>query len=152
MLVTNIDELLAVYTETLYTSGAGLKESCTEIGNFEKKILAICRQSEWNPGNEEFLSRILHSCQLSEKDYRILVIANENKITDHINHLQPEVLFLFDLNLNSEVVKLNKIKYKPFRFNNIKMVLADTLEVLKSDKEKRNALWNQSIKVLFNIA
>jgi hypothetical protein len=107
--------------------------------------------SDWDAQNEILLEKILGSCNLNPNDYLILVIPNEANIFEIISLHAPDCLFLFDIQMESDFFKSGKALYKPFTFNRVKMVLADSLRELSSNKEKRLLLWNEAIKPLFKI-
>lgn len=147
----NHPELLPVYNETLIMSIDNEPDITHKTANSEQKVLALVKQDEWNEINEDFLKKILSSCNLNDNNYLIAVVSKEENIFDIINKNAPEILFLFGVKLESDFFKHNKLNYKPFTFNNIKMILCDGLNIIKSEKEKRLLLWNQCIKPLFNI-
>ncbi len=148
----NHAELLPVYNETLVTMIENEGNIIHKTADSGQKVLALVKQDEWNGENEVFLKKILASCNLNDNDYIIALTGNEGNIFEIISRYAPEVLFLFGVKLESGFFKPNKNIYKPFTFNHIKIVLSDTLAVIKSDKDKRLLLWNQCIKPLFNIA
>ncbi|MBK8144959.1 MAG: hypothetical protein IPK62_08145 [Bacteroidetes bacterium] len=80
-----------------------------------------------------------------------MVIPNEANVFELINQQVPDCLFLFDIQMESDFFKSGKPLYKPFTFNGIKMVLADSLQELSANKEKRLLLWNEAIKPIFKI-
>ncbi len=147
----NSSELLPIYNETLYSISSKSSAVVKRIGNFERRVLAVVPVSDWDPQNELLLEKILASCNLNPNDYLILVIPNEANVFELINQQVPDCLFLFDIQMESDFFKSGKPLYKPFTFNRIKMVLADSLQELSANKEKRLLLWNEAIKPIFKI-
>lgn len=148
----NHTELLPVYNEALVTIIENEGNIVHKTANSGQKVLAVAKEDEWNGENEVFLKKILSSGNLNDNDYIIALTGKEGNVFDIISRYAPEVLFLFGVKLESDFFRPNKNLYKPFTFNNIKIVLSDALEVIKSDKDKRLLLWNQCIKPLFKIA
>lgn len=146
----NQKAILPIYNETLYSEYLYDENIISKIGNFAKKVMIIVPESDWNEQNEMFLKKILASCKIEENDYLILIIK-KNHIHEMINNFNPEILFLFDLNLDTQYFKLNKNLYKAFKLNHIKIALCESLSILQNDKDKRLLLWNQCIKPIFKI-
>ncbi|KXK41514.1 MAG: nucleoside-triphosphatase rdgB [Bacteroidetes bacterium OLB11] len=119
------------------------------MGGFQRQVLLLVNQAEWNDANEEFLKKILSSCKLNEGDYLIVLLEAHQSSFDIIRLFSPKILLLFDVPFESSFFKSNKSFNKPFIYNQIKIVITHSLGELKNDKDKKLLLWNRCIKPLF---
>lgn len=151
MIEVNTDEVLHIYTETLYTN-IDFKASHEVLkGSFQQKILILISKEDNLPANQELLSKMLQACKLQEVDYQIVILSDTSQILSTINHLQPETVLLFGLHLNNEAFNAQKKLYSPFRFNNIKFLLSNTLTEVSANPALKSSLWTTGLKPLFNI-
>jgi hypothetical protein len=79
------------------------------------------------------------------------MVLQKNAILPIINQLNPETVLLFGLNLNNEALNAQKNLYKPFRFNQIKFLLSNSLSELGANAAMKSSLWTTGLKPLFNI-
>ena len=146
-----IDQVLHIYNETLYTN-IDFKASYELLkGSFQQKILILISKEDNLPANQELLAKMLSACKLQEADYQISMLVEKNAVLTIINQLNPETVILFGLSLNNEAFNAQKNVYKPFRFNNIKFLLSNSLSEVSANAAMKSSLWTTGLKPLFNI-
>jgi DNA polymerase III psi subunit len=146
-----IDQVLHIYNETLYTN-IDFKASHELLkGSFQQKILILISKEDNLPENQELLAKMLAACKLQEADYQISMLLEKNEVLNIINQLNPETVILFGLSLNNEAFNAQKNVYKPFRFNNIKFLLSNSLSEVSANAAMKSSLWTTGLKPLFNI-
>lgn len=146
-----IDEVLHIYNETLYTN-IDFKASYEILkGSFQQKILILISKDDNLPENQQLLEKMLQACKLQEADYQIAMLPDTSHVLSTINQLQPETVLLFGLHLNNEAFNAQKKLYAPFRFNNIKFLLSNTLREVSTTPALKSSLWTTGLKPLFNI-
>ena len=79
------------------------------------------------------------------------MLVEKNAVLRIINQLNPETVILFGLSLNNEAFNAQKNVYKPFRFNNIKFLLSNSLSEVSANAAMKSSLWTTGLKPLFNI-
>jgi hypothetical protein len=146
-----IGEVLHIYNETLYTNVDFNASHEILKGSFQQKILILISKEDNLPANHELLAKMLIACKLQEADYQISMVLQENAILPIINQLNPETVLLFGLNLNNEALNAQKNLYKPFRFNQIKFLLSNSLSEVGANAAMKSSLWTTGLKPLFNI-
>lgn len=151
MIGLSADEVLHIYTDILYENFEN--ESLTQIlaGNYKKRILVIIKSTEYDVGDEALLSKMLQACQLAQDDYYLIAATSADMIRPLITKHNPETIILFGMSLDTDMMKLQKPKYKPFRFNQIKILLCDSLPAIAKDGNLKIAMWTQGLKPLFKI-
>ena len=146
-----IDEVLHIYNETLYTNIDSNASYEIIKGSFQQKILILISKEDNLPENQQLLTKMLAACNLQEADYKIGMVLEKNAILQIINQLNPETVLLFGLSLNNEAFNAQKNVYKPFRFNQIKFLLSNTLSEVSANAAMKSSLWTTGLKPLFNI-
>ena len=146
-----IGEVLHIYNETLYTNVDFNASHEILKGSFQQKILILISKEDNLPANHELLAKMLTACKLQEADYQISMVLQKNAILPIINQLNPETVLLFGLNLNNEALNAQKNVYKPFRFNQIKFLLSNSLSEVSVNAAMKSSLWTTGLKPLFNI-
>lgn len=146
-----IGEVLHIYNETLYTNTDFATSYEILAGSFQQKILIFISNEDNLPQNQELLGKMLAACKLQEIDYQIAILEKKEAILQVVNQLNPETLLLFGLTLNNEAFNIQKHLNKPFRFNNIKMLLSNSLTEINANPALKSALWTTGLKPLFNI-
>lgn len=146
-----IGEVLHIYNETLYTNVDFNASHEILKGSFQQKILILISKEDNLPANQELLAKMLIACKLQEADYQISMVLQENAILPIINQLNPETVLLFGLSLNNEAFNVQKNIYKPFRFNQIKFLLSNSLSEVSANAAMKSSLWTTGLKPLFNI-
>jgi DNA polymerase III psi subunit len=147
-----IDDIMHIYNENLYVEAENKAHYQIESGLFEKKALAVCLKNDTNEANMTLLSKMLAACKLSANDYYIISVENEEQLLLTLNELNPETAIIFGMNIHSPVFQVNKPPYRPFRFNQIKFLLSESLSTISVNTTSKRALWEDGLKVLFNIA
>lgn len=150
MIENNIEELLHIYDQTIYTDTDFAMNSVLPKGGFEKKLLVLVNSKDMNPENEMLLGKMLGACGFAENDYYI-VLSQANNVISLATHFQPETVLLFDLPLQSEAFNSFKEKNKPFRFGGIKWLICDSLTAVAASPALKSTLWTSGLKILFNI-
>jgi len=146
-----IDQVLHIYNETLYTNIDSKASHELLKGSFQQKILILISKEDNLPENQELLAKMLTACKLQEADYQISMLVEKNAVLSIINQLNPETVILFGLSLNNEAFNAQKNVYKPFRFNNIKFLLSNSLSEVSANAAMKSSLWTTGLKPLFNI-
>lgn len=146
-----IDQVLHIYNETLYTNIDSKASHELLKGSFQQKILILISKEDNLPANQELLAKMLSACKLQEADYQISMLVEKNAVLSIINQLNPETVILFGLSLNNEAFNAQKNVYKPFRFNNIKFLLSNSLSEVSANAAMKSSLWTTGLKPLFNI-
>lgn len=146
-----IDQVLHIYNETLYTNIDSKASHELLKGSFQQKILILISKEDNLPANQELLAKMLSACKLQEADYQISMLVEKNAVLTIINQLNPETVILFGLSLNNEAFNAQKNVYKPFRFNNIKFLLSNSLSEVSANAAMKSSLWTTGLKPLFNI-
>ncbi len=142
-------DLIPIYTNTIYSFSELKKEDFETFGGFERAVLVLVNKEEWDDDNKDFIKKILTTCKLNESDYLIIPLNKNQSCFEAIRLFPPKILFLFNVPFETNFFKPNKSINKPFIYNKIKVVLSHSLNELKTDKEKKMALWNRCIKPLF---
>ena len=146
-----IDEVLHIYNETLYTNIDSNASYEIIKGSFQQKILILISKEDNLLENQQLLTKMLAACNLQEADYQIGMVLEKKAILQIINQLNPETVLLFGLSLNNEAFNAQKNVYKPFRFNQIKFLLSNTLSEVSANAAMKSSLWTTGLKPLFNI-
>lgn len=146
-----IDEVLHIYNETLYTNIDSNASYEIIKGSFQQKILILISKEDNLLENQQLLTKMLAACNLQEADYQIGMVLEKNGILQIINQLNPETVLLFGLSLNNEAFNAQKNVYKPFRFNQIKFLLSNSLSEVSANAAMKSSLWTTGLKPLFNI-
>ena len=146
-----IDQVLHIYNETLYTNIDSKASHELLKGSFQQKILILISKEDNLLENQELLAKMLTACKLQEADYQISILVEKNAVLSIINQLNPETVILFGLSLNNEAFNAQKNVYKPFRFNNIKFLLSNSLSEVSANAAMKSSLWTTGLKPLFNI-
>jgi hypothetical protein len=146
-----IDQVLHIYNETLYTNIDSKASHELLKGSFQQKILILISKEDNLPANQELLAKMLTACKLQEADYQISMLVEKNAVLTIINQLNPETVILFGLSLNNEAFNAQKNVYKPFRFNQIKFLLSNSLSEVSANAAMKSSLWTTGLKPLFNI-
>lgn len=150
MIENNIEELLHIYEQTMYTDTDFNPDAVLPKGGFEKKILVLVNTADMNAENEILLGKMLAACGFQINDYYV-VLGNAFNVIALVTHFQPETVLLFDLPLQSAAFNSFKEKNKPFRFGGIKWLLCDSLTAVSGNPALKSALWTSGLKILFNI-
>jgi hypothetical protein len=145
-------DILHIYNEDLYISIPSFDRFTFYKGAYEKKILIVCLQSDQNEANMMTFEKMMASCKLQEADYGLVFINQHEEALEALQQFRPESAILFGLALQNDHVQINKTPYKPFRYHQMRILQSDSLTLLNQKPELKAALWNQGLKVLFNIA
>lgn len=118
-----------------------------------KKVLLLFqnKKEEKLPKQEElFLGKILHAVNLNFDDVALLNIESvEEEAYPHLNHFDAPVWISFGVTHPNLIVAPTFPKYEIKKIANGKCLLADPLEEIEKEKEKKVKLWN-SLKLMFN--
>ncbi len=152
MIDAKATEFLHIYNEILYTSEFTGDKPINLIGKYEKKILIVLNKSDFTTEQEELLMKMLQACKITSQDYGILLREDETPVIHFVRHFTPEVLIVFGMTLDLPHMRLNKPLNKPFRFNQIKMLLSYSLQELQANTTFKSDLWSNGLKPLFGLS
>ena len=145
-------DILHIYNEDLYISIPSFDRFKMSKGNFDKKILLLCLESDANDANLATLEKMMTSCKVQESDYGLVYVQHHEDALEALQQFKPEIAILFGLILKNNQLQINKTPYKPFRFHQMRLLQSDSLTLLNQKPELKVNLWNQGLKVLFKIA
>lgn len=149
MLELNPEDILSIYNEYLYIDVNNISNHRVVTGQFEQRILVLFLESDYNAGTETMLQKMMASCKLEQKDTYFVALKDENQLLAIVQHYNPITVVSFGLTFQGETIRFNRSAYKPFRFNNIKFLLSDSLTKLNSDDQLKRTLWTNGLKPLF---
>jgi hypothetical protein len=145
------NQVLHIFSDTLYTNPELPNSLLILRGYYAKRILIVVKSDDFSPKDDELLTKMLQACQLKEDDYYIVAASSSKGLHAFVALQNPDTLLLFGLDLDTDMIKLNKPFYKPFRFNNVKILISDALPKLQLDASLKSLLWTNGLKPLFKI-
>lgn len=117
-----------------------------------KKVLVLFEnpQDETLPKSQEvFLGKILHAVNLNFDDIALINTAGlEDALLEQLNHFNALIHISFGVKNPNILFKPHTVPYEIFRESDKVFLLADDLEKIEKEKEKKVSLWN-SLKTLF---
>jgi hypothetical protein len=129
--------------------------SLSFLGNNEKKIILIVSEDDALYLREDslnFLLSILTPCKLTLADVALINVKKTTVVSYHLlaNELKAEKIILFGTPVSVLDLPLQFADYKLQQFNNQTYLSAQSLELIKNDKEAKLKLW-ACLKTMFNI-
>lgn len=149
--MNKMDDLINIYNETLYEGIADVTTKYDCIGNIESPNSIFILEKEHNEANIQFISKMMQACKLSESDYHLVLVPNQSDLLRIYNQAKKAVSIFFGFNFQHDGFAMRRELYKPFRFQGHVMLLSNSLSELMNDATLKSKLWNQGLKVLFNI-
>ncbi len=145
----NPEDILSIYNEYLYIDIDNISNHNLKAGQYEQKILVLFLENDFSIANETMLQKMISSCKLADKDTYSISLNHENDALKVIQQYNPTTVLSFGISFQGEHFRFNKTYYKPFRFNNIKFLLSESLTKLNSDEQLKRTLWTNGLKPLF---
>lgn len=117
-------------------------------GNDSKNILIICKNLELQ---KEFLSKIMKAVNIELSDDTALWDCKKSGIphwAELSKMVNPKKIILFGLQPSELGLHLLIPVYQKMMWNNYEFLLADNLQAISEDKNKKQLLWN-ALKEIF---
>lgn len=119
-------------------------------GNFTKKILILALSEPNNPGNIEFVTKILSAAGLALSEDTLFAEITAGTAVNCFAGLpeRPKFILVFGLQPAQVGLKALAQPYQPFTINGCTWLFSDALSVLEPDRAKKGKLW-EALKALF---
>ncbi|MBL7767151.1 MAG: hypothetical protein JNJ58_13710 [Chitinophagaceae bacterium] len=151
MLELNPEEITYIYDTVLYESVPEKHDYKTIQHKNGNRIAIFLLEKEFSTEDHTLLKKMMGASQLHEEAYSIIALTQVSDLMAVLVKWHPETVILFGLTLQSPIFQLNRELYKPFRFNQMRILLAESLPKLAKDDSAKKQLWNNGLKPLFNI-
>jgi len=121
-----------------------------QVGN--KPLLVLVEAQDWNNQTADLLQKIVAAIKLEYNTQVEIVPVEEHKNYSFQVFRQQfgcEIVLTFNVPLSKIGIYFELSKYLPLYHANIRVLVADALSVVSSDKELKASLWN-GLKALIN--
>ncbi|MEZ5046432.1 MAG: hypothetical protein R2831_05520 [Chitinophagaceae bacterium] len=147
----NIPEIINIYNETLYIDFSSNVANTIVKGEKEAQVSVFVLTKDFNQEAELFLEKMLQACQLSKATYKIVVLEMEAYALANYRQYKSDINLFFGFSLENDVFAMKRAYNKPFRFNEKKWLISQSLAELMQNVNLKSELWVHGLKVLFSI-
>jgi hypothetical protein len=136
-------ENMLIYSEQIYAQDQDIAQ-LESIGSFEKGILFLVNKTDYTTENAELFLKIMSAAELSETDYKLVVLPTHLNPLSIISELKPSRLISFDTPAGS----LTKILDTVVQINNIQLLSTNSLRKIGSESAAKKSFWNALKKII----
>lgn len=136
-------ENLLIYSESIYENSCDSSQ-LVSMGQFEKSILFLVNESDFSDDNKALFNKICGAVELSEKDYKLIVLPNNTNALSIINELKPSKLICFDIKISS----LSKLLDNVIQINGNQHLITNSISTISSNPTAKKSFWNALKKII----
>ncbi len=143
-------ELLSIYDEMLFVTATDTVSLPDSGFSSPMEVLVLATGADLTPDSVQLVTKMMEACQLKPEAYRIQE-ASPARVFELKSRYQPRYIILFGLEPETDSVRISAVRYRPFPFAGIQMILADSLSQIGASPEKKRELWKQGLMPMFNL-
>lgn len=137
-------EKLLLFTNTLFDS---LDESGLQPAE-SAEILTIVLEEATGEEELALLDKILSATGIEKERFTTLSLKKASELLPQIQRIRPEMIIIFGLEPSPSIMSLSSQLYQAFEYNGYKILMSQSLRLLKTDANAKKQLWEGLQKFL----